>query len=53
MSGAQTIKHSEIKAYLDMWEINNKEEREEFIYIITELDGEYIRYTHEKGGKGK
>ena len=48
--GISSIPFSEVKAYIELYKIDDYEE---FIWIITHLDNEYVKIQNEKSTKGK
>lgn len=48
--GISPIPFSELKAYIKLYKINDYEE---FIWIITHLDNEYVKIQNDKSTKGK
>ncbi len=49
-AGPAAIPLSEIVAYFDIYEINDPEERDDYIAMIRHLDSVYLAYTSAKKG---
>jgi hypothetical protein len=50
---AGAIPLSEYLAYFEMFDINDMEERDEILYVVGEMDEEYLTWLKEKQEKNK